>query len=397
MILTGTLRRLALAAAVCSLAALIAARPGPAQVPFTAVGLGYPVPAEDARSAAMGGAGVSLLGGTASAVNPADLALVSGPMMNMTAAPERVELSAGSETLDFGHTRFSMLRVVIPVGRDWALSGAVKPLLDQDWEILVSDTLSVGNENFPFQERRRSSGGATALELSGARELGPVSVGVSAERVLGGLEQSFRRRFEQDTAGGDVAAPPTNVRSRGTWEYSGWRIRAGASLQLSDRARVGGVATWAGDLEAEPRGPAETREFDLPTSLELGASVRPTDELIVSLNGGWSGWSSAAEDFREVQALDTRWGGVGLELAGARVGPVALRLRGGARIAELPFAPEGGEQAVERSLTFGVGAVAGQGRGLVDLALELGSRGDVQDVGIEESYRRITLSFTLRP
>lgn len=397
MTFTGRLRRLALATAVCAIAAVVAARPGPAQVPFTAVGLGYPVPAEDARSAAMGGAGVALLGGTASAANPADLALVAGPLMNMTAAPERVELSAGSETLDFGHTRFSMLRVIIPVGRGWALSGAVKPLLDQDWEILVRDTLSVGSESFPYQERRRASGGATALELSGARQFGPLSVGLSAERVLGGLEQSFRRRFEQDTAGGEATTPPANVRSRGTWEYAGWRFRGGASLQLGERARVGGVATWAGSLEAEPQGPAETREFDLPASVELGASVRPAEDLTVSVNGGWSGWSSAAEDFRDVQSLDTRWGGVGLELAGTRVGPVALRFRGGARVAELPFAPQGGEQAVERSVTLGVGAVAGPGRGVVDLAVELGSRGDVQDVGIEESYRRITVSFTLRP
>lgn len=368
-----------------------------AQTPFTAVGLGYPVPAEDARSAAMGGTGVALLGGTTSASNPADLSLFSGLLMNVTAAPEKVELDVGGDVQSFGHTRFSMMRVVVPVNRDWTLSGAVKPLLDQDWEILIRDTLSVGGEQFPFRERRRSSGGAAAVELSGARRFGSLSVGLSAERVVGGLEQSFRRRFDRDTADGGDGVVPQNVRARGAWNYGGWRFRAGASLQLSDRARVGGVATWAGELDAEPRGPADRRGFDLPTSVELGASVRPMEDVVVGVNGGWSGWSAADGDLRETQALDTRWGSVGVELSGVRLGPASLRLRGGARMAELPFAPAGAEQATERGLTLGIGAVAGPGRGLVDLSVEFGSRGDVDEVGLAEQYRRFTASFTLRP
>lgn len=372
-----------------------------AQTPFTAVGLGYPVPADDARSAAMGGVGVALLGGTVSASNPADLSVLPGLLMNVTAAPEKVELDMGRDVeQSFGHTRFSMMRVVVPVGRDWTLSGAVKPLLDQDWEVLITDTLSVDGDKFPFRERRRSNGGTAAVELSGARRIGPLSLGLSAERVVGGVEQSFRRRFDVDTAGaggGGDGAVPQNVRARGAWDYGGWRFRAGASVQLSDRARVGGVATWAGELDAEPRGPSERREFDLPASVELGASVQAAENVVVGVNGGWSGWSATDADLREGQALDTRWGGVGAELSGVRLGPASLRLRGGARVAELPFAPGGAEQATERGITLGVGAVAGPGRGRVDLSLEFGSRGDVDEVGLAEQYRRFTASFTLRP
>lgn len=394
---SGSLRRVAVSTAILTFALTAGAHTGTAQTPFTAVGLGYPVAADDARSAALGGGGVGLLGGTASSANPADLALVSRPIMNMTAAPERVELRSPDGTREFGHTRFSVLRVIVPVGDETTLSAAVKPLLDQDWEVLIDDTLTIGGDRFPFQERRRSSGGASALEISAAHRLGALSVGTSVERVLGGLDQSFRRRFEADTAQGGPADPPSNVRARGQWEYGGWRVRGGASLQLGDRARVGGVATWAGTLEAQPKGPTESREFDLPSSLELGASVRPTENLIIGASGGWSGWSTAAGDFREVQALDTRWGGAGVELSGAHLGPVALRVRAGGRVAELPFAPIGAEQAVERGLTLGLGGVAGAGRGVVDLALEFGSRGDVDEVGLEEDYRRATISFTLRP
>lgn len=389
--------RLAGAAAALSLLALTPGRLG-AQTPFTAVGLGYPVPAEDGRSAAMGGSNVALLGGTATASNPADLAPVSRLLMNVTLAPERVDLNAGGgEAQRFGHTRVSLMRVILPVGRDWTLSAAVKPILDQDWEVLIQDTLSVGGDRFPFSERRRSNGGASALEVSGARRLGPVSVGISVERVLGGLEQSFRRRFEQDTASDGGASVPENVRARGVWDYEGWRFRAGASLQLGERARIGGVASWSGELGATPRGPVDRRTFDLPGSVEVGASARPVDDLVVALTGGWNGWSGASDDLRDVEARDVRWGGAGAELSGVGLGPATLRLRAGARVAELPFVPEGGEQATERGLTLGVGAVAGAGRGLVDLALEFGERGDVEEVGLAETYRRATLSFTLRP
>lgn len=370
---------------------------GGAQVPFTAVGLGYPVPPTDGRSAALGGASVGLVGGTAAARNPADLALFRNAVLSVSVAPEEVDLLSGGESQSFGQSRFSVLRVAVPLGSRWSISGAFKSELDQDWEILVRDTLNASGNRFPFEERRRSTGGLGAFEFSIARSLGDLSVAVSGERMLGGLDQSFRRRFEPDSTGGTVVAPPGNVASRARWEYAGWRVRAGASFQVGDRARLGATASWATEMEAEPKGDAETREFDLPRRLEAGASVLPTEDLLVTASAGWSGWSEMDADLRDVGAEDTRWVGAGVELRSLSVGPVPLQVRAGGRLAELPFVPGGGEQATERSLSVGLGVQAARGRGLVDAALQIGSRGDVRDVGLEEDFRRLTLSFTLVP
>lgn len=388
-------RALRLVAPWVVLLVLALPRAGDAQVPFTALGLGYPVPPADGRSAALGGASIGLLGGTVGARNPADLALVRSVVLNVSASPEEVDLLAGGETRTFGQTRFSILRVTVPVGDRWTISGAFKSELDQDWEILVRDTLATSDNRFPFEERRRSSGGLGAFEFSLARRVGDLSVAVSGERLLGGLDQSFRRRFEPDSTDGTVVSPPDGVSSRARWEYAGWRVRAGASVRLAGRARLGATASWATDMEAEPKGDAESRRFDLPRSVEAGASVEPTDDLVVTASAGWAGWSVTDADLRDVGAEDTRWVGAGVELRSLAVGPLPVLLRGGARAADLPFVPEGGEQATERSLSFGLGTRAAGGRAHVDAALEIGTRGDVEDVGLEEDFRRFTISFTL--
>ncbi|HZD05239.1 MAG TPA: hypothetical protein VE173_09985, partial [Longimicrobiales bacterium] len=66
--------------------------PAAAQVPFTGIGLGYPVPPVDGRAAGLGSSGVGLLGGSFTLRNPAELVVHDRSGIGVTLAPESVQL-----------------------------------------------------------------------------------------------------------------------------------------------------------------------------------------------------------------------------------------------------------------------------------------------------------------
>lgn len=388
---SATTGRLALAAAML----LGAAGAAGAQTPYTAVGLGYPVPPVDGRAAALGGVGMSLPGGTLSFRNPADLTEFRTVNLGFTAAPEQATVTLpGGRTEETGRNRISVARAVVPAG-EWRVAAGFASSLDQDWRVSLEDTLRTAAGPVEVDERRTSDGGVSEGSLAIARSIGPISLGIEGRRLTGSIRRSFRRTFRGDTLRPGPGL--SDVTAAGNWTYEGWRARAGIQLQAGDRFRVGGTAGWGGELTADPDGPAEIRRYDLPERAAVGASLRPGGAWLLTAGAGWSGWSEADDELREAGAEDARWAGTGVEFAGWTAGPFQVPLRFGARVAELPFTRAGKEQASERAVTAGLGLVARGGRAVVDIGVAFGTRGDLQDAGIEEDFRRVTLSFQLRP
>jgi hypothetical protein len=158
---------------------------------------------------------------------------------------------------------------------------------------------------------------------------------------------------------------------------------------------VSGAVGLTGNLNAEPQdSTVAARAFDLPTTIELGASVLLVDSLMVSAAGGWAGWSTV-DGLDDEIAHDTKWGGVGLEYRSLHILGFDTPLRFGVRRSDLPFSF--GEGVLdETAFSAGAGFIFRQGQAAVDLAFEFGRRGDFDEAGIEESFRRLTVSFTLR-
>jgi len=152
---------------------------------------------------------------------------------------------------------------------------------------------------------------------------------------------------------------------------------------------------FAGDLTAEPRDSlVADRTYDLPTTVELGASVLLVDSLMVNVGGGWAEWSTV-EGLDDETAHDTKWGGVGLEYRSLHILGFDTPLRFGVRRTDLPFS-FGEDVLDETAFSAGAGFIFRQGQAAVDLAFEFGRRGDFDELGVEESFRRLTISFTLR-
>lgn len=359
-----------------------------AQAPITSVGLGYPVEPVDGRAAALGVTGVGLFGGTFSVRNPADLTEHEYPGFGLSFAGEAVDLEGGTN-LSTSRQRFTSIRALVPFS-GWAASIAFGGAFDQDWTVRFQDTLQLADGRVPFEESREQDGGISTIDLSLARSLGPVSLGVSAQRWNGSLRSTFTRRFSAPLDGAPALG---NTGGGQDLSYRGWRFRGGASVRLGERLLLSGSLGLPGTLTADAD-TAGSAELDIPVSFEVGGSARLTDDLLVTAATGRSNWSDL-ETVRGASAHDASWIGGGVEYGGLTLLGAALPIRVGARRADLPFSP--GETTLqEKAITAGFGWEFRQGLAAFELGAEFGRRGDFEVDGLEESFTRFTLSFKLR-
>jgi hypothetical protein len=366
-----------------------------AQTPVTSVGLGAPVPALDARSAALGGTGIGLLGGSLSARNPADIAFFEHPVLGITYAPEGASVDGVGRTGDTGRSRVPVLRGAVPFG-DWAVGLSFASELDQDWRISFADTLFADAGTYPFSEQRDQDGGVSSINVSGAHRLGRFSVGAEVGILTGSARQRFLREFQPDIDDdANRLAPAGSITS---WNYSGSRIKVGASADVTRRIRVSADLALQSDLTADRdsiSGITQTRVYDMPMVLEVGASVQASNRLLLTGAAGWTGWGGATGGSASFEAADVVWAGIGAELTGTRLLGADVPLRLGLRRTDLPFYRPGGSQASESAVTGGLGVRVAQDQVRFDIALELGSRGDLAGAGFKESFQRLSISMAL--
>jgi hypothetical protein len=375
------------------LAIVLAPSAADAQTPVTDLGLGYPVPPIDARAAALGGTGIGLLGGSFSSRNPADLTMFNAPAVGATLAPESVKLKTVEGEQTMGRSRFVVVQGALPY-RQWRFGLNVNAELDQDWDVLLTDTLRTGFGDYPYQERRQHDGGVSSVGLSVAYRMGPLGIGIEGSALTGNLRQVFRRSF--DPAVGDPSNQIGAAAGDARWSFGGWRFRGGLTGHLGRRVLLSASVTAYTDLEAQRDTfgiilPKQT--FDMPLELAGGGSAVLGQNLLVAVAGGYRGWS--VTDFRlfDTQSADVVWAGGGLEYVGVRLLNLPTPLRVGYRYTDLPFYDGNFEQLSEQAFTFGFGVRIAGGRATFDLGVEIGSRGDLESTGTEESFQRFSLSM----
>ena len=364
-----------------------------AQTPVTDLGLGYPVPPLDARAASLGGTGMGLFGGSFSSRNPADLTMFSNPAIGGTLAPESVKLKTAEGEQSTGRSRFVVMQGVLPY-QQWRFGLNVNAELDQDWDVILTDTLRTGFGDYPYFESRQHDGGVSSVGLSVAYRMGPLGLGVEGSALTGNLRQVFRRTF--DPAIDDPTNQIGGAAGDSRWAFSGWRFRAGVTGQVGRRGIISAAITAYTQLQAEKDtfGIAlENQKFDMPLEVAVGGSVVLTQKLLLAAAGGWKGWS--ATDFKvfDTESADVIWAGGGLEYVGVNLIGLPVPLRVGYRYTDLPFYGGEFEQLSEQAFTFGLGVRIAGGRAALDFGVEIGSRGDLETTGTEESFQRFSLSL----
>ena len=384
------------AAAVAGFAAAFAALPSAAsaQSLFGSRGLGVVVAPADGRAAALGGLGVALPGPSSALLNPADVGDANRRGVILAIQPSTTELETGEGSDNVSATRFPLVQLLLPIGNRTVVSAGYGAFLDQNWGVTTSGLAPLGDDTVTTIDRISSRGGIAQGRFGAAFEVtDDLTLGAAIGLLTGSSTRTALRAFVDD----DIGLSPFQTEVKST--FNAPLAAAGLRYRIGSSVLVGAGVTWIGDLTAsENDGNGETEtEISMPLQVAAGASAALLDDLLVVVNTRWTGWS-ATEDLENSTADDVIELGGGVEWSGITTARRTFPVRLGARWGGQPFSFEG-EAPSESAFVFGLGGrLAGSEEvpaALVDLAIERGSRGDVDKNGIGKTFWRATISVSL--
>jgi hypothetical protein len=253
------------------------------------------------------------------------------------------------------------------------------------------------------------------IESSLVFEGDTVPAGLESEGGVGVLSPSLSLRLDERTSAGlaldvylgsrevvrSISVPePIGTRDTLARDFGGVGVAFGVARDLGRSARVGVAYRLRPDLNTEvtramdPDLIGREAEIRLPDELLVEASVRVSDGFAAGAAARWAGWERTLDDDLDGATTDVGDAldlGGGLEFAPRRpilfvMGPDAP-VRVGYRWRRLPLRLDG-EPVSEWAL--GLGYSRGFGRlSRVDVAVEIGGRGDVQEHGVSERFVRV--------
>lgn len=387
---------------VLALSSSLLASPAAAQSLFATRGLGIPNAPIDARSRALGGIGIGLLGLEMSLVNPAEVAGIGLRGAAATLQPASASPQVGGQTGSISGARFPMLTVVYPIRDRAVVSIGFGSFLDQSWGVELTGQEIIGNDTIGVTDVIAANGAIARLSLGVAYQLTPsFAIGLSGGIHTGNLERRVSRSFSDSTSG----LVPFDTRLR--WDYHGAFGTVGARFDIPSVVRLAGSVTLSQKLTVDGReANARDESADVPLRITAGASSALSGTMLVAAGFEWNGGSTGrvfqAADADALQRGTWRAGG-GIEYGGLRGGRRVFPIRLGANWTQLPYYDTGEDPANERSFGLGMGFRLAEGAAgplaNADITIERGSRKGLQSLslpeGLTESFWRISLSLSL--
>lgn len=351
-------------------------------------GLGVVVEPLDARSRALGGAGIGLSGWHLLATDPAAGAGLLIPSATATFQSGTTTLTGGGSA---GYTRFPTVGASYPIYGN-VFSVLLTGFLDQEWQVRSSYMLDVGDREIQTEDVFSSTGSIGRIGVGWARRITEsLAVGVTGGSQIGTTERVFTRQLDPDEVG--AAVRPFSVGGR--LSASGLVAGAGVAWDPSPLLRVAGSFTWADDLVLTPTDDrvGEKGRYRLPLELRVGGTFALTPVLGLHLGLTYADWSKTGEDLSDGSSRGGTWSyGGGLEWGGATFLARTIPFRVGLRHRELPFAFEGAPTA-ENTLSGGLGFNFLDSENQPLARLELGvERGSRKGGPLSEDFWRVVVS-----
>jgi hypothetical protein len=382
-----------------TLAALLtgtAAAPAAAQSLFSTRGLGVPVPAVDARAAALGGIGVGLIGFHTSLTNPAELAGVTQRGVSAAFQPVSTSFDVADAQDGTSGTRFPLMTIIYPFGQRLVGSIGYGSFLEQSWGVLTQSTQVVGGETYDVTDLLRSRGGIAQARVSAVYSLSPsLAVGAAGGLLTGNVQRVAGRVFT-DTLGAQFRGFSEELR----WEYRAPIGVVGVRWDIAGRMRLGASALFGGELNATGgTSRSDDRTYGAPLQVSAGASARLTPLMMVTAGTVWS--RMPATDGVTLMQETLRVGG-GIEYQGLRSGLRTYPLRLGGHWAQLPYYQQGENTPTEWGVAGGMGFRLGDPTNpaaVVDVGVERGGRTGLGSATLStdltESLWRFSVSLSL--
>ena len=362
-----------------------------AQSLLAAEGLGVLVESLDARSRALGGAGLGLTGSYLLDRDPAAGAGLSIPGATATLQSSTTTLTAGGTA---GYTRFPVIAVSYPY-RGNVFSVKMGSFLDQEWEAQSAQTLDLGGDEVDLVDGFTSTGSVGRVSFGWARTiLESAAVGVTFGSYVGTMQRVFTRSLDPEDVGIDVESFEAGGRLRA----SGVIVGAGVTWDPRPLLRVSSSILWSDDLTFSPTSdePGEKGSYRIPLELRGGGTVTLTSVIALHLGLTFADWSDTGADLEEGTTRGGTWSyGGGLEWSGGTLlgRPIPIRL--GARHRDLPFHSDGAP-ASERTLSggFGLNLVDAEEQPLARIEMGI-ERGNREAGSVSEDFLRVLVSVRI--
>jgi len=391
-------------ASLFALAFALAASPEVgAQSLFATRGLGVPAPPVDARSRALGGTGIGLLGLNTSLVNPADVAGIGRRGVSAALQPGSASPELAGESGSISASRFPLIRFMYPLSARVTASLGYGSFLEQSWAVELEGSEQIGSQTVVTRDVIQSTGGIARVGLGLAWQVTPsFAVGGAAGLLTGNLDRRITRSF-----GGDSATSLLPFETRLRWDFDGTFFTGGIRLDAAGVARASASLTVMPDVQIDGvEAGARDDQTQMPMRLNAGASGILSNTLLAAAGAEWTR-GAAGPVFEAIDATaqqrDTWRVGGGFEYEGIRSRAKSYPLRLGASWAQLPYYNAGETPATEWSASVGIGfRLAGDEAGplaVADMAIERGGRSGLQSTalpdGLKEPFWRFTFSLSL--
>lgn len=367
-------------------------------------GLGYPLVPGDARTEALGGIGVGVIGLSVPFTNPASTARITRRGVSVTGAATEWTSTVGGASADAGATRFPLIRLIFPV-RGVVLTAGYGGYLDQAWSVQREGSQPLGTGTVDYRDEFTSIGGVGQARIGAAIPLSRrLAVGVSVGTYTGRQDLGITRSYDSTAVGS--LQPYSETRAV---QYSGPLAQVGLQWDVGNLLRLGGSVTWSGTLSADStQGQVSSRDYQLPLQVAAGASAYLAPSLLAAVSGRWSGWSGTdpsgglLESDHVIASRDTWEVGGGLELDNPeRRARYSFPVRLGFQYRQLPFTfvtDSPTEWLASLGLGMRIGSDFDTPLARVDLTVQRGARnaaGDATAPGLEETLWRFVVGISI--
>lgn len=350
---------------------------------FSRRGVGLLRYRDNVRAIGMGGVGIALNDSiSAYFLNPASLTRINLTRIQGGFRYERasVDLGVGDNGL-FSDGGVNGLSLAIPVKSHQVIAFGVRPYSFSDFEFQRKDSLAT--------ESLSSLGGISELYLGYARQIGAWRLGATVDFYFGRLDRIWRLNHESSEI--------RNSEDLLNHQVSGMGLHFGAQIQPG-RWRFGsamGLPTRLNvttELNTLPgfTGVVGRSKLKLPFWWSAGLGYAPNRHWLLSGDYRTQKWDSVepAELFgdRGANSFELSLGGEFIPSFDALSGYFKrVNYRFGANYQQLPYEEPIGKNVKQMTANFGLGLPFGRGYNRIDLAVELGKRGNLTDNLVTEN------------
>lgn len=282
----------------------------------------------------------------------------------------------GGQRVSLRTSRFPLMAIAGPLGRNLVVSGGFTTYLDRSYHITLRDSVPLRGETEYYTDELSADGAVADLRLAVAlRVHRRVAIGAGVHLLEGSTRSIAIRRFDDSTT-------YQNAFERQQVRYDGFGLSASAAVDLTATLRATGwlrsdnrLRTTVNDIE--------TARADLPRGVGGGLRWMPSTEARFAGAVAWRSWSVAGTNAHDTFAWSV----------GAEVGAAAFPLRFGLRGGQMAFGP-GGAAPTETGLAIGSARSFSDGRARIDFALERLNR---KGGGLKEGVWTVLIGLTVQP